>query len=207
MRTKGLVIIAVSMLVVAGLGLAGQTLLTNNHDEIKAPKAPMGQNVIERSHSFISDVLSEDWLAESSELTILGTVKDIGPTSETSDVRNNESTIYRDVTVSVEKVLKGNPDFANSDITVRTFGGTIGDRTQIMRDEPTYSKGERVLLFLTKSGADMPKEGNVYTALARMHGKYSIKGRSATRDNRLPSDKREIGLENLQQIIAKHQGK
>ncbi|MDI6715513.1 MAG: hypothetical protein QME63_01030 [Actinomycetota bacterium] len=190
----GFVAVAILLILVVNKNIPGQGGKTS----------PRNETIMQISASFSSDVLSNDWLAKASEVVVIGTVKSISNAKEINDTRARESIIGRDVVVSVEKVLKGKFVTPGSELQVRTLGGTIGEKTVIAEAEPKYDNGEKVLLFLTRNGLYMPSEGNIYTALAGMHGKFSIKNDKGIRDERLPEGKREFRLQDLVSLVAKN---
>ncbi len=53
--------------------------------------------------------------------------------------------IVTDATIAVDEVLVGN---TSSTLTVRTFGGKVGDYTVEAHGFPTFQMGERVILFV-----------------------------------------------------------
>ncbi len=59
--------------------------------------------------------------------------------------------IVTEATIEVEETLIGD---APSTVTVRTFGGEVGDIKVEAPGFPTFEKGERVLLFLKAEPAD-----------------------------------------------------
>lgn len=53
--------------------------------------------------------------------------------------------IFTDVTVRIDRVLKGAP--AGNEITIQVLGGEIGTHFQLCLESPRYTLGEKVLIF------------------------------------------------------------
>ncbi len=62
-----------------------------------------------------------------------------------SDWTEDRSEIYTDVSLDVERTLKGR---ARDRVTFRVMGGTVGDETMIVPDSPDFEYADRVLVFL-----------------------------------------------------------
>ncbi len=85
--------------------------------------------------------LSPTDLSAQAQVIVTGTV-----TGVTSQWDDNHSTIYSDVTISVERFGKG---IAARQLTVRVPGGEVGDIGMAVEDMPTFVTGQRVSLYLT----------------------------------------------------------
>jgi len=85
--------------------------------------------------------LSPTDLSAQAQVIVTGTV-----TGVTSQWDDSHSTIYSDVTVSVERLDKG--DAANRTLTVRVPGGEVGDIGMAVEDMPTFTTGQKVTLYL-----------------------------------------------------------
>jgi hypothetical protein len=88
--------------------------------------------------------LSPTDLSAQAQVIATGTV-----TGVTSQWDDSHSTIYSDVTVSVERVDKG--DAANRTLTVRVPGGEVGDVGLAVEDMPKFMTGQKVTLNLIRS--------------------------------------------------------
>jgi hypothetical protein len=75
--------------------------------------------------------------------------------------------IISEALVQVEEGLVGSPE---SVVVVRTFGGTVNGYTVEAHGFPTFTKGERVLLFLEGDRA----EAGAHRVLGYQEGKYKI---------------------------------
>jgi hypothetical protein len=85
--------------------------------------------------------LSPTDLSVQARVIVTGTV-----TGVTSQWDNSHSTIYSDVTISVERFDKG---IADRVLTVRVPGGEVGDIGMAVEDVPTFVTGQKVSLYLT----------------------------------------------------------
>src|SRR5439155_23249078 len=105
---------------------------------------------------------SDDELTQFSSAIVEGRVTDV---AVGRDIQTNA--IYTYVTVAVDDVLKG--DIAEREIVVKQLGGRIGDLTLAVADQPTFSRGENVMLFLETR----PRDGTLYTT-ALWQGKWTL---------------------------------
>lgn len=98
-------------------------------------------------------------LVDRSEIIIRGTVKDI-------ESRYNEerTKIFTYTIIDVKEAIKGKSPPV---ITVRTFGGRVGDVNMKVPGMPEFKKGEEVFLFLKKNE-------DFYHVSGMIQGKYSI---------------------------------
>lgn len=90
-----------------------------------------------------------------------------GKVEETTALPPDEvGMIYTDVKVRVNDVVHG----ATTDdvITVRVMGGEYGDLGVAVEDQPTFTVGENVILFLA------PAEGGRYICPDAFQGKYTV---------------------------------
>lgn len=86
------------------------------------------------------------------------------------------STIITDVTVAVQDVLKGNVR-AGERLTVKVYGGEIGDIGLRVSEEPQFSGGEEVIIFLNKD------TDGLYRPTQLFQGKYTIEGNNIKENN------------------------
>lgn len=123
--------------------------------------------------------LDDKELFTNSETIVIGKVKETLPskygdkTSKDTDFGPSH-VIYTDIIISVDKYLK-NP-LSTNEVRVRVAGGTIGDDSLTMEDEPTFKTGENVLLYLTKDTSpatqDIGPDHFVVTGL--LQGKFTL---------------------------------
>ncbi len=111
--------------------------------------------------------------------------------------------IYHDGEIRVDKVLKG-ADLSGRVIRVRVFTDQVPNgksvHTVICSEEPAYSKGERVLAFLSPDSTmyNRNNETDHYITTGAMQGKYSLSGNTAY----ARSDK--LALQDLRSIVERH---
>ena len=106
-------------------------------------------------------MMSLDDLIQGSSLILLGKVVEIKPFYWSTVV--DQQTIVCDVVIQPQRVLYGE---AGGSITVRTQGGRIGTIAQVVEDQPEFTLGEEVLVFLH------PGEDS-FTVTGAMQGKWS----------------------------------
>jgi len=106
-----------------------------------------------------SQAPQEDLEARASHI-LVGSVKAIE-----SHWDNEKKYIYSDVDVTVENALKGT--FKNNHVLVRHLGGVVGTLGQWTEGEPTFTKDEKVMLYLKQ------EQSGVYTIVGGQEGKVS----------------------------------
>ncbi len=80
---------------------------------------------------------------------------------------------YTDHFIQVDHYLKS--PMGQEELLVRTLGGTVEGLSIDAPDEPEFTPGERVVLFLCKDTGelfDLPEEG--FTVLGLFQGKYTV---------------------------------
>jgi hypothetical protein len=138
-------------------------------------------------------------------MILIGRVKEILPSKWTSadgkrpdgiDSFSLENSIYTDITISVDRYLK-NPS-SSKEVTVRLYGGTVGNDTLEAHDEPTFKPGEKVLLFLTDDVVTSTKDikPEHFKVTGCMLGKYTL-----TDDGKATRLGENITLDELQSTI------
>ncbi|MGB9599336.1 MAG: hypothetical protein ACPL7I_02190 [Myxococcota bacterium] len=98
-------------------------------------------------------------LVNKSEVIIRGTVRDV-------EARYNEerTKIFTYTMIDVKETIKGKTPPI---VTVRTFGGRVGDINMKVPGMPEFKKGEEVFLFLKKNE-------DFYHVSGMIQGKYTI---------------------------------
>lgn len=124
--------------------------------------------------------LSINELVENADAIIIGKVTDILPAREGTLGENGHEIIYTDVIVQPKRYLYGEPEAER--IAVRVWGGRIGDRVMWVEDQPEFTLGESVFLFLV----DLPETPDVipegidplsyYRVNGSVQGKYRYWG-------------------------------
>lgn len=110
--------------------------------------------------------LSTEELAADSEVVIEGEVLDVIP-----QWSSDGSTIFTSVTVSKQDVIKGSDDNENI-VVLEHDGGEVGNMGLRVSDEPSFKRGEKVILFL-KQGKSK-KDGITRNISGRAQGKYTV---------------------------------
>ncbi|HTD67624.1 MAG TPA: hypothetical protein VK846_13945 [Candidatus Limnocylindria bacterium] len=113
---------------------------------------------------------SFDQLVESADLIFTGQTR-----SQRSEWRNigGQKSIVTLVSFRVSAVHKGRAD---SVVTLQFLGGAVGDVTLDVSDMPKFRKGERVVLFVQKNGA------NASPLIGFYHGKFSLQSDATGRE-------------------------
>jgi hypothetical protein len=116
---------------------------------------------------------SFDELVEEAEIIFEGRLT----ASESKWVGENETRrIQTDHVFQVTESLKGS---VPSIYTLQVLGGTVGDTTLEVEGAPQFTKGERVILFVTQNGVQF------IPLVGIMHGHYRIKRGPATNQDTL----------------------
>ncbi|MBN2000763.1 hypothetical protein JW935_24655 [candidate division KSB1 bacterium] len=110
-------------------------------------------------HLVQSQEITLEYLIETSNLIIVGRVKNIFSAWENSN-------IWTYVTVEINQTLKGNSE--TKEIVIRSLGGTVGEINQDISEGAKFTKNETLLSFLI---ADKKKKG-IYYCLHGKIGKY-----------------------------------
>jgi len=118
--------------------------------------------------------MSDDQLVAESTAVVQGTVVSVD-----SFWNASHTVIVTEVVVEVEKNVVGQ---APSFVTLRTFGGTVGDYTVQAHGFPTFREGERSLLFLGAA-----KEGEALRVTGYQLGHYRIVTNSQGVDIAVPT--------------------
>jgi hypothetical protein len=113
--------------------------------------------------SFQREVSLEQKTAEA-DLIVVGKVEDV---ESRWDDPNSKSMIYTYVSLSVEEIVKGSSP--GKDITIRFSGGVVDGIGAWTGGMPSFRKGDRVLLFLSR---DLYSDN--FFVLGGAIGKYQI---------------------------------
>ncbi|WP_440947841.1 hypothetical protein ACSAZL_06220 [Methanosarcina sp. T3] len=151
-----------------------------------------------------SRVLNNSYLANKSDVIVIGEVKEILPGKWTTangkkPIIVDDERIYTDVIIGVEEYLK-NPQLSE-EITVRVMGGEVGEDRVIVTDEAEFEPGEKVLLFLTREDPFTEKLGGEHFRVTSWaHGKFKIVDDHAIRP-KVMEGYRNISLQELREVI------
>jgi len=153
-------------------------------------------------------VLNNSYLAQNSDVIVIGEVKEILPSRWTTEdgkkpINFYDERIYTDVIIEVNEYLK-NPQ-PTEEITVRTMGGKIGYDRIISEDEAEFEPDEKVLLFLTTHDPYTENIGSEHFRVrGRMYGKFTIEDGQAIRPEVIIEGHRTIPLQELLGTIEKN---
>lgn len=118
---------------------------------------------------------TSDYLAKATKYSIVGKVSQILPSTIVVGSDGTQR-IFTDVVINVEKDINGR--YKDKKISVRTMGGTVGDITMISESSPTFSVGERVLIFVAEKEPESIY-GNEYYVGGLEKGKFTLKNGKA----------------------------
>ena len=105
----------------------------------------------------------------------MGTIQDISAVGHAELPASGGPILFTDYVMDVEEhiVFKPQGDFRT--LIVRNIGGSDGRFTLEAPEEPSFTLGERVLLFLSKdTGRLFALEDEVFTVDGAFQGKYTI---------------------------------
>jgi hypothetical protein len=105
--------------------------------------ALLALGALERSASASVIPLTFEELTHKSKHVVTGEVT--GLRSYRAPFHDLGEVIFTDVTVRIDRVLKGAP--AGKEITIQVLGGEIGTHFQLCLESPRYTLGEKVLVF------------------------------------------------------------
>jgi len=186
-NTKYIIVLvgALSLIALSALALSG------SQDSNKLANTPSQDSTklvnndkplyCEASASLVA--LDDEELSNNSDTIIIGTVKEILPSKwSTTDGKKPVNTdrfspscfIYTDIIISVDEYIKNSS--SSKDVTVRVWGGTVGDDTFKVSEEPRLKIGEKVLLYLTKDTGPSTKDigPEHYRVTGALQGKFTL---------------------------------
>lgn len=111
-----------------------------------------------------------------SDLIVCGKVKKIKKSKwSNKDFERGEeirNILQTDIVINVEKVLSGECD--NSEVIVRIDKGEDENTIVYSEGYPDFTKGEEVLLFLSRDDSDVATDEDYYVLTGMKQGKYNI---------------------------------
>jgi hypothetical protein len=123
-----------------------------------------------------------DKLIIESDCVLIGKVTDILPARETTEdllpgfAESGMKMVYTDVIIQPERYFFGNKN--TGDIAVHVEGGRIGNYTLIAEDQPVFTEGESVLVFLKLYPFSSLPQGilssNYFKVKGLTQGKYHL---------------------------------
>jgi len=116
-----------------------------------APEAPVyqvppptGPVVVKQSGGaglLITECQDKQYIISTADYIVEGRVERVE-----SNWDEDKSTIFTLTNLSIEKYVKGTP-LAENELQIVTPGGTVGDITQVVEDQPIFHEGKRVRIY------------------------------------------------------------
>lgn len=129
-------------------------------------------------------------LTNDSELIISGVVVEISD-AKWNNIDNKKpekitgkDTIYRDVTLKVDSIIKGDVS-SGSHVTIRTLGGAVDNFKMEDDSQPELNKGDEVIAFLLNDNTIYNKEKTKdhFIVLGSEQGIYKLSGNEISNSN------------------------
>lgn len=156
--------------------------------------------------STLVEYMSPDMLTKESDMILTGSVKEIlpatwstpdgeQPASALEDLGQDE-VIYRDVVISMDEYLKNS--LSSNEVVVRVLGGTVGNLTLDVEDEPSFEIGKDVLLYLVEDTYPATKVlgPEHFVICGCFQGKFSL-----TEDGKAVSEGETVELEEMLKLL------
>ena len=112
---------------------------------------PTGPVVVKQSGGaglLIAECRDKQYIINTADYIIEGIVERVE-----SNWNEGKSGIFTTTNLSIEKYVKGAP-FAQSELQIVTPGGTVGDITQLVEDQPIFHEGKRVVIYFQKTDGE-----------------------------------------------------
>jgi len=167
---------------------SNNTVEQPNHPEATSTDEPANNIGVEEpitgsiSGSLVA--LNHTELNDLSDTIVMGTVKETLPSKwNTADGKRPSTTdkafspsclIYTDVVITIDEYRK-NP-LPSKEVTVRLWGGAVGNDTLTVENEPSFETGEKVLLYLMKDSSPSTKDigPEHFRVTGALQGKYTL---------------------------------
>jgi len=105
---------------------------------------PTGPVVVKQSGGaglLIAECQDKQYIISTADYIVEGIVQRVE-----SNWNEDKSAIFTHTNLSIEKYVKGAP-FAGNELQIVTPGGTVGDITQVVEDQPIFHEGKRVRIY------------------------------------------------------------
>ena len=105
---------------------------------------PTGPVVVKQSGGaglLIAECQDKQYIITTADYIVEGVVEKVE-----SNWNEDRSAIFTHTNLSIEKYVKGAP-FAGDELQIVTPGGTVGDITQVLEDQPIFHEGKRVRIY------------------------------------------------------------
>ena len=168
------------------------------------------QHIQERKILGVIPDLSEQELILNSDIIVEATVTNIAKShwSNPENIEEKRNVLQTDITLNINNLLSG--EYDDKTVVVRINKGYDPEsKTRVISDGyPDFSKGEHVILFLSRDDSDIATEENYFVLTGMRQGKWLI---NETSSRTTPSigagapdtDLTEDSIESLKQTIAK----
>lgn len=90
----------------------------------------------------IQECTDQSYIAQTADYIIEGTVEKVE-----SRWNEDRSSILTYSDIAIERYIKGTP-FTGNKLQIVTPGGTVGDITQAVEDQPIFYEGKKVVMYL-----------------------------------------------------------
>ncbi len=118
--------------------------------ELQPPPSP-GPVVVKQTGGagiLIAECQDRQYIISTADYIVEGTVRGVE-----SKWNEDKSSILTYTDLSIEKYVKGAP-FAQGRLQIITPGGTVGDITQVVEDQPIFHEGKRVRIYFQEIGGE-----------------------------------------------------
>jgi hypothetical protein len=108
------------------------------------PSPPSGPVVVKQTggaSALIAECGDREYIISTADYIVEGTVHRVE-----SKWNEDKSSILTYTDLSIENCVKGTP-FAQDELQIITPGGTVGDITQVVEDQPIFHEGKRVRIY------------------------------------------------------------
>ena len=105
---------------------------------------PTGPVVVKQSGGaglLIAECQDKQYIISTADYIVEGMVEGVE-----SNWNEDKSAIFTRTNLLIEKYVKGVP-FAENELQIVTPGGTVGDITQLVEDQPIFHEGKRVRIY------------------------------------------------------------
>ena len=112
---------------------------------------PTGPVVVRQSGGaglLIAECQDEQYIIATADYIVEGMVERVE-----SDWNEDKSAIFTHTDLSIEEYVKGAP-FAEDELQIVTPGGTVGDITQLVEDQPIFHEGKRVRIYFQEADGE-----------------------------------------------------
>ncbi|MCX6009884.1 MAG: hypothetical protein NTW48_07645 [Chloroflexi bacterium] len=131
-------VLAVCVLAIVGIGLVA---CSGEGAVVPSPEGPIVVKQSGGAGILVKECADEAYRTEKADYIIEGTVKKV------ESRWNQERTgIFTYTELTIEKYVKGAP-FAEDKIQIVTPGGTVGEISQWVEDQPIFHEGKRVRIY------------------------------------------------------------